>query len=227
MTRKSISSTFRLSTLAAGLAVAASSFAAHAAALNTSAVATQVYAGGEAMAPEAEARMNALMTTPGGAWSRADARQDLASAQQSGTVSAAGEIADTPQVLVARADFNQRQTRQILAAHEAERQRVAAIEAERVAVVAAEAERQRLATLPVESGSESILASSAVAAEAAPGETLITEPAEAQVLTAPLSEPPLEEAPTQAPIKLPAALPIEVPISRAEELPSDMIVDTE
>lgn len=230
MTRNPI---FRRSTLAVGLALAASTLSVHAADLDTAALAAVVYGGGEAMAPEAQARLNSLMTTPGGAWTRAEARQAFAEAQQAGTLAAAGEIADTPQVLVARADFNQRQTREILARHEAERQRLAAIEAERVALAAAEAERQRLAALPVEPNASVALASGVSASEslAAPSESLVTEPVQAEAQAQATATPPVEESPTQTPSQMPVdrppALPVEVPISRADEVPSDMLIDTE
>jgi hypothetical protein len=57
--------------------------------------------------------------------SRADVREELAEAQEAGTLPAAGELADTPQVLAARAEFNEEQALEILAAYEAERARLA------------------------------------------------------------------------------------------------------
>lgn len=116
------------SLLAAGTLALASS-----ASLAADSVPSLVYASGEALSPEAEMRLNALQATPGGAMTRDEVRQELAAARQAGTLAEGGESGETPRVLAARDDANARQTRAILAAHEAERQRLAALEAERVA----------------------------------------------------------------------------------------------
>jgi uncharacterized iron-regulated membrane protein len=133
---------FRMSTIAAGLllAASASSYAGEAlpselpsmrtpvpmtAAIEVEALRNQVpLPVGEATAPEAV--MQAMAMSNYDSISRADVREELAEAQEAGTLSAPGELADTPQVLAARAEFNEEQALEILAGYEAERARLAA-----------------------------------------------------------------------------------------------------
>jgi hypothetical protein len=94
-------------------------------------VAALAYAGGEALPPEAEARLLALTTVPGGLHSRDEVRRQLAAARDDGTLAEAGEVAEPAHVLLARQQANVRQAQSILAAQEAAaRQRLAALEAE-------------------------------------------------------------------------------------------------
>lgn len=92
---------------AAGLLLSAS-------ALSSSAV--DVYAGGEALPPELEARLIAQST---GALTRAEVREQLAEALATGTLAGGGEISDTDELLRARVAYNDRQTRTLLARHQA------------------------------------------------------------------------------------------------------------
>jgi hypothetical protein len=132
---------FRMSTLTAGLllAASASSYAGEAlqselpsmrtpvpmtAETEVQALRNQVpLPVGEASPPEAV--MQAMEMSNYDSISRADVREELAEAQEAGTLPAAGELADTPQVLAARAEFNAEQAIEILAAYEAERVRLA------------------------------------------------------------------------------------------------------
>lgn len=183
------------------------------------------YAGGEALAPEQEARMVALITTPGGALTRDEVREQLADAQRGGMLAEAGEIAETPRVLIAREASNERQVQAILAAREAQRARLAAAEAE--AAAAAEARRQA-----------QVLAQAAPAAQAeAHAETAADDAAtvvmpaawaDADVaVTAAPAEPADEPAdqPLERPLDRPALAPLEVPITRPSDLQSETLVD--
>lgn len=189
-------------------------------------LATLVYAGGEALSPDAELLLRSRMReAAGGALARDDVKQDLALARESGLLAAGGEIADTPRVLQARADFNQRQTREILAAHEAERLRVAAQEAV--------ARARQMAALPQEAGSQTAMSAPGVAADrpsetAAPGPT--PEPAaamSAMPAAAPADEPTdrPSDRPNDAPADRPVMAPSEVPVSRPSDLPLETLID--
>jgi hypothetical protein len=211
-----IPQTLRLSALAAGLLLATSSFAAD------SSLSSLVYAGGEAMSPEAEARMTAQISAPGGAVSRDEVRQQLLAARQAGTLVEAGEIADTAPVLQARVDYAARQTRQILAGYEAERERLAAIEAERARVAALEAEQARQATLAAAATpATQDLAAAVQPMAAAPA----ADSATSQPLEAPADKP--TDVPAERPGDTPTMAPVEVPITRPSDLPAETIVDKE
>lgn len=207
------------SALAAGLLALAS-----ASALASDGLASLAYAGGEALAPEHEARMVSMITTPGGSLTRDEVRRQLAEAQRGGTLGEVGEIAETPRVLMARSDANERQTREILAAQEAERARLAAIEAE------AEARRQALAQ---DQAQASVIAQAAPATEATAGPAAgsqaidATAPATADVASpapsAPSEEP--TDRPAEGPTDRPALAPPELPITRASELPAETLID--
>lgn len=202
----------RCGLLAAMLALAS------APALAGGSLAALAYAGGEALSPEAEARLVALITTPGGGLSRDEVRQQLAAAQREGTLAEAGEIAETPQVLLARNAAGERQAREVMAAHEMERARLAAIEAE--AAAAAEAQQQaRLQAKAAATESRAV-----VAAGGATGADAAATPATAGVMTAPAPAAPPDE-PADRPSDRPAVAPLEVPITRPTDLPAETLVD--
>lgn len=181
---------------------------------------------GEAMPPEVEARLLAATHPPQTALSRDEVRQELADARRAGTLAAAGEIADTADVLTARSRYIEQQTLEILAAHEAQRQRVAALEAEARAQAMAQsmAQAQRLAQAqpqpldpdsPLAPGSESAALAAAMAVDVN-GNPIIDEPADS-----PSDEP----APAPAPVTPHALPPIEVPINRPSDLPPQILID--
>lgn len=178
------------SLLAAGTLALASS-----ASLAADSVSSLVYASGEALSPEAEMRLNALQTTPGGAMTRDEVRQELATARQAGTLADGGEAGDTPSVLAARDDANVRQTRAILAAHEAERNRLAALEAERVAREQAAATAQAAAQPGTDAPAAPLAAAPADPQAAAVADTTPAAPADSP---AP-SDKPAERPDTPAP----------------------------
>lgn len=99
---------------AAGLLLSASAFAA---------TSVDVYAGGEAMPPEQEAR---LIAQSSGALTRAEVLEQLAEARATGTLAGGGELSDTDELLSARVAYNERQTRTLLARYEAASQPLAA-----------------------------------------------------------------------------------------------------
>jgi hypothetical protein len=212
---------FRPSLLAAAVLLAAStsSFAA------TSYDHAALYAGGEAAPPEVEARVMAEMYPPQSALSRDEVMQDLADARRAGTLSAAGEIADTADVLTARSRFSEQQTLEILAAHEAQRQRVAALEAEAQARALAQAQAQLHAQAqaqaqPLDPDSPLAPASEVAALAAAMavdvnGNPIIDETAEG----------PTDDEPAPVPVAPHALPPIEVPISRPSDLPPQILID--
>lgn len=179
-----------------------------------------VYAGGEALAPEQEARMVALMTAPAGGLTRDEVQQQFADAQRAGALPEAGEMAETPRVLLARSAANERQVREILAAREAERARVAAIEAEAAAAEAqreAQAQAQTTAAAPVDSAVTTAIDGVSLAATAdAPGA------ADASATPAPAV--PTDE-PHDRPTDRPALAPPEVPIVRPSNLEAQPPVD--
>lgn len=213
------------STLAAAL-LASSAASALADAARTD-LATLVYAGGEAMAPEAEAHLRVLMTTPGGALTRDEVRQQLAEARLDGSLPAAGEIADPPAVLLARSLSNERQTRQILAAHEAERQRVAALEAQADTQRQAQLQASQAATdTPTPGGGADSGAIAAAAALGASPPTVSTDPvADTALAPVPSPDPAPSDAPPPLPVERPFLAPVEVPITRASDLPDEVLID--
>ena len=187
-------------------------------------VAAMVYAGGEALSPDAEMRLRSLMRdAAGGAQTRDDVKLDLALAREAGLLAAGGEMADTPRVLQARADFNRHQTRQILAAQEAaqetERQRLAAVEAVARARQMAEAAAQ-------ESGTRTEIAAVEVPAGAM-GAASIAEPA-AEAPAAASPTPPTDrpnDRPADLPADRPVVAPAEGPVSRPQDLPVETLID--
>lgn len=223
-------STLRRNTLAAAaLALCAAS------ALASNDVASLAYAGGEALPPEAEARLVALTTTPGGAMSRDEVRQQLADARREGSLAEAGEMADRPAVLTARLNANERQTREILAARAVEEQRLAALEA------AAEVRRQAeaLARSPGKADDTTAMAATGSVPAGSP-DAVTTDagtptevPAElpdsnaALPPASPTADAPAE-APTDAPSRmpeLPLLAPSEVPVARPADLPDEVLLD--
>ena len=205
----------RLSTLAAGLLLASSAFGAD------GSLSGLVYAGGEAMAPEAEARMTAQISVPGGVHTRDEVLQQLATARQVGALPEAGEVAETPRVLTARADFNERQTREILAGYEAERVRLAAVEAERVRLAAEEAERARLAAAAAAAPTAAAqdAATTAQPTAAAPAvDATATQP-----MPAPADKP--VDLPTERPGDRPAMAPVETTVTRPADLATEKPAD--
>lgn len=218
---KQMTRTMRRSTTAAALVLATVP------ALAAGDVASLAYAGGEALPPEAEARLVALTTTPGGLLTREEVRQQWAQARQDGTLAEAGEEAEPPRVLLARSAANDRQVQAILAAQQAEQARLAAIEAERARVAALEAEaearRQALAqaaatmaqAAPAADGTPASDAGTVIdaAATAAPAEQAATPP----------------EAPADRPVERPPAppamAPLEAPITRPLGTVPDSLVD--
>ncbi len=191
-------------------------------------VAALVYAGGEAMAPEAEARLRALTTTPGGALTRDEVQQQWAEARQDGSLLAAGEIAEPQTVLLARSVANERQTRQILASHEAERQRVVALEAQAEAQRQAELQARLAAAVtpaPVASADSGVMAAAALGSTTEPPPA---SPEPAASTSAAFTESPAptpDDAPPQLPLERPFVAPAEVPISRQSELPVEVLID--
>lgn len=211
---KKMPRTLQRSTLAAALVLASVP------ALAAGDVASLVYAGGEALPPEAEARLVALTTAPGGLVTREEVRQQWAQARQDGTLAETGEEAEPPRVLLARSAANDRQAQAIVAAQQAEQARLAALEAE------AEARRQALAqaqatlaqATPTTEGSLALEAAAATAtadASAMPAEQAETAP----------------EAPADRPVEQPPAppamAPLEVPITRPLDDVPESLIDKE
>lgn len=216
---KKMPRTLRRSTLAAALVLASVPT------LAAGDVASLAYAGGEALPPEAEARLVALTTTPGGLVTREEVRQQWAEARQDGTLGEAGEEAEPPRVLLARSAANDRQALAIIAAQQAEQARLAALEAE------AEARRQALA----QAQAATTLAQASPAAEGSPAAdagTVTDAAAPATDTAAPAAEaaaPPDEPAdrPVERPPAPPAMAPMEVPITRPLDTVPDTLVDKE
>ena len=210
---KTMPRTLRRSTLAAALVLASVP------ALAAGDVASLAYAGGEALPPEAEARLVALTTTPGGLVTREEVRQQWAQARQDGTLAEAGEEAEPPRVLLARSAANDRQVQAIIAAQQAEQARLAALEAEAEARRQALAQVQAATTLaqasPAAEGSPAADAGTVIdaAATAAPAEQAATPP----------------EAPADRPVERPPAppamAPLEAPITRPLGTVPDSLVD--
>lgn len=206
-------------------------------------VASLVFANGEALPPEAEARLTALTTTPGGGMTRAEVRLQLSEARSDGSLAEAGEMADRPAVLQARLAANERQTGQILAAHAAQRERLAAIE------VAAEVRRQAellarqasaasdTQTLTVASTDSRSIAASPASASVDPLASAPLSTERAAVSDGPTNAPsegPNEgpadrptDIPGQGPRDRPALAPVEGPISRPADLPDEMLLDVD
>ncbi|MCA0239328.1 MAG: hypothetical protein LCI02_00595 [Proteobacteria bacterium] len=130
--------TSAIALLGAGLLLAAPAFASADGSASTlppalqAAVTEAVYAGGEAMPPEVERRVMAMIS---GQASRADVRRELAEARGAGLMPAAGELADRPELLRARVAYNQRQAQTLMARYEAEHQRLLAAQQSRAAGV--------------------------------------------------------------------------------------------
>lgn len=216
---KTMPRTLRRSTLAAALVLASVPT------LAAGDVASLAYAGGEALPPEAEARLVALTTTPGGLVTREEVRQQWAQARQDGTLAEAGEEAEPPRVLLARSAANDRQVQAIIAAQQAEQARRAALEAE------AEARRQALAQAQAQTATT--LAQASPAAEGSPAAdagTVTDAAAPATDTAAPAAEaatPP--DAPADRPVERPPAppamAPMEVPITRPLDAVPDTLVD--
>lgn len=183
------------------------------------------YAGGEALAPEQEARMVALITTPGGALSRDEVREQLAGARRGGTLAEAGEIADTPRVLLAREASNERQLQAILAAREAERARLAAAEAEAAAAADARRQAQVLAQAApaVQAEAQAEAAADGTPVAAAPAASAAADMAATAVPAVPADEP--ADRPLDRPLDRPALAPLELPITRPSDLPAQTLVD--
>ena len=202
-------------------ALAASLLAlASASALAGDGLASLAYAGGEALAPEHEARLVSMTTTPGGSLTRDEVRRQLAEARQDGTLAEAGEIAETPRVLVARSGANERQVREILAAHEAERTRLAAAAAE------AEARRQAQVTVLAQAAPVDPAAAEAVSGSPA-AEPAAIPPALADA-AGPAPAVPGDERddrPGDGPADRPALAPLELPATRPSELPVETLID--
>lgn len=215
MKMKKMPRTLRRSTLAAALVLASVPT------LAAGDVASLAYAGGEALPPEAEARLVALTTTPGGLVTREEVRQQWAQARQDGTLAEAGEEAEPPRVLLARSAANDRQAQAIIAAQQAEQARLAALEAE--------ARRQALA----QAQAATTLAQASPAAEGSPAAdagTVTDAAAPATDTAAPAAEaaaPPDEPAdrPVERPPAPPAMAPMEVPITRPLHTVPDTLVD--
>jgi hypothetical protein len=193
-------------------------------------LATLVYAGGEALSPDAELQLwSRMREAAGGALARDDVKQDLALARESGLLAAGGEIADTPRVLQARADFNLRQTREILDAHEAERLRMAAQEAV--------ARARQMAAVPQDAGTQTAMsavdASADRQAAALPSGPAAEPDAATSAMpgTAPIDRPTDRPAdsptdrPNDAPADRPVMAPSEAPVSRPSDLPVQTLVD--
>ncbi|MFT3818263.1 MAG: hypothetical protein QM750_11625 [Rubrivivax sp.] len=221
----------KLSALSAALLLSASAFAADETSASTlapdvqAAVTAAVYAGGEGMPPEVEQRVMAMIS---GQASRADVRQELADARDAGLMPAAGELADSPEVLQARFAFNDRQTQTIMARYEADRQRLMAAQqaqaqASTMAAAAPSADAQPAAepaTAPMASApsfSVGPAAPAAVAAESAAVPTDPEQPSTEQLIdeaTAPDTTLPSNDHQRPASAdEQPAAKPDEMPIS--------------
>lgn len=191
-------------------------------------VATLVYAGGEAMAPEAEARLRALTTTAGGALTRDEVRQQWVEARQDGSLLAIGEIAEPAAVLLARSEANERQTRQILASHEAERQRVAALEAQAEAQRQAELQARQAAaeaSAPVVDKDSGVMAAAALGSATEPPAASPDPAASTREAATETPAPTPGDAPPPLPLDRPFVAPAELPITRPSDLPAEVLID--
>lgn len=230
-----IQPSLKLSAVSAALLLSASAFAADASSASTlapdvqAAVTDAVYAGGEAMAPEVERRVTAMIS---GQAARADVRQELAEAQAAGTLAGGGELADSPELLQARVAFNDRQAQTLMARYEAEQQRLMAARQSQVQAAAVAA-----AALAPNPSAEPPAAAPFVA-----GPAQATDAAAAPLEQQPSTEQLIDEAtaPADAPLpsnehqrpaaadELPAAKPDEMPISGPVEADAlSAPVDTE
>jgi hypothetical protein len=215
---KKMPRTLRRPALAAALTLASAS------ALAAGDVASLAYAGGEALAPEAEARLVALTTAPGGLLTREAVRQQWAQAREDGTLSEAGEQAEPPRVLMARHAANDRQLQAIVAAQQAEQARLAALEAE------AEARRQALAQAQAQAQAAATLAQAAPTADGVPAPDASADTAVAETLAAPAevvaAEPEAPaDRPVERPLAPPAMAPLEVPITRPLDAVPESLID--
>jgi len=146
---------------------------------------------GDAMPPEAEARM--LAEQAGAPLTRDEVLAELALASRAGTLTPGGEIGDTDAVLASRERFIVAQAAEIVARHEAEQAaRIAALE-EAARVAAADAASRAAAA--AQPGEAMVAAAPAADVDAADSlsasESLVTAPAPA----APLPEPKPEVRP--------------------------------
>lgn len=203
--------TLQRSTLAATLALASVS------ALAAGDAASLAYAGGEALPPEAEARLVALTTTPGGLLTREEVRRQWAQAREEGTLAEAGEQAEPPRVLLARQAANDRQVQAIVASQQAEQARLAALEAE------AEARRQALAQAQAATATvaqASPATDVAAAAQAGTAAAAASPDASSDATAEAASDAPADR-PVEQPLDAPAMAPLEAPVTR----PVDAAVD--
>jgi hypothetical protein len=201
------------------------------------AVTDAVYAGGEAMAPEVERRVMAMIS---GRASRADVRQELADARSANLMPGAGEIADRPELLQARVAYNDRQAQTIMARYEADRQRLMAAQqaqAQAAAMAAATPAPSADAQATAEPATTPMAAAPSVG-PAAPADTATAAPADQQPSTEQLideatapADTPLPSNDRQRPASAdeqPAAKPDEMPISGPVEADAiSSAVDTE
>jgi hypothetical protein len=214
---KKMPRTLQRSALAAALALVSAPV------LASGDVASLVYAGGEAMPPEAETRLIALTTAPGGLVTREEVRQQWAQANQDGTLPQVGEVAEPPRVLLARAAANDRQLQAIVAAQQAEQARLAALEAETEArrQAQAEAAAATLAQLAPPASGTPASDVGANAADASPVAASDADPVPGDVAA---TEAPADR-PIERPLDPPAIAPLEVPISRPLDTVADSLVD--
>ena len=196
--------------------------AAAAPALASDRVAALVYAGGEAMPPEAEARLAAWTSTPGGLYARDEVRQQLAAARDEGTLAEAGEIAEPARVLLARHAANERQTQAILAAQEAaERARLAAIDAEAQRQAQLQAQGAQLA----QAGSNATMEPREILEPPVPGAPRADDAQARPPAVDGATDAPADAPPDRPQDERPALAPIEVPIVRPSDLPAETVVD--
>ncbi len=186
---------------------------------SASTLSADVYAGGEALAPEVEAQLIAQTT---GHVSRAEVQQALADAQAAGTLAAAGEMSDTPKVIQARLAFNDHQTQTLLAQYEAQRQQ------QQLALQrAAQAEALRVADASAQDGRAASTEPDAAPGMAAndPSATFASGNAaadEGSALTEPTIDQLVDEAmapdtPLQAPTDEGALMPATPPMARPDD----------
>ncbi len=179
---------------------------------SVSAASADVYAGGEALAPEVEAQLLAQTT---GQASRSDVQQALADAQAAGTLAASGELSDTPQVLQARLAFNHQQEQTILARYAAEQQQRLAAQPPAQPLALAQTADATAQPLQPAAGANPPGEALTAAAVQPTAEVLIDE------ATAPETPAPLDAPADNA---LSTATP---PMARPDELPLDGPVDTQ
>lgn len=184
-------------------------------------LASLAYAGGEALPPEAEARLVVLTTAPGGLLTREEVRQQWAQAREDGTLPEAGEEAEPPRVLAARLAANDRQAQAIVAAQLAEQARVAALESE------AEARRQALAQAQAQAAAT--LAQATPTIEDAPAPGAAAEAAADTVAAPAAATEAAPDAPADRPVERPPAppamVPLELPVTRPLDATAESLVE--